>query len=151
MTNTQIVKTHWTMNEIVEWAFAKALQERDNYRAIVSDHIVAPKAESSAQPVEKSEPTVTLSVAAHDKLVSQIENQRDTIREQEKLYASFNDAINRLDAKLKSAEIMVKHKEKLVSEVRTKNIVLERANRKLRAQVEYITSMGYRLPEVLGE
>ena len=66
---------------------------------------------------------MTLSVAAHDKLVSQIGNQQDTIRE----------------------------KEKLLSEVRAKNIELERANRKLRAQVDYITSMGYRLPEVLGE
>ena len=123
MTDIQIVKTRWTINEIVEWAFAKALQERDNYRAMTSDHIAASKAENGAQPVGKSEPTVTLSVAAHDKLVSQIGNQQDTIRE----------------------------KEKLLSEVRAKNIELERANRKLRAQVDYITSMGYRLPEVLGE
>ena len=158
MTNIQIVKTRWTMNEIVEWAFAKALQERDDYSAMMSDHIAASKAENGAQPVGKSEPTVTLSVAAHDKLVSQIKNQQDTIREQDDLYASSIDAIEKLYRSnsgladnLKLAQSTVREKEKLVSEVRAKNIELERANRKLRAQVDYITSMGYRLPEVLGE
>ena len=147
MTDIQIVKTRWTINEIVEWAFAKALQERDNYRAMTSDHIAASKAENGAQPVGKSEPTVTLSVAAHDKLVSQIKNQQDTIREQENLYL----ALMCIKDNLKLAQSTVREKEKLVSAVRAKNIELERANRKLRAQVDYITSMGYRLPEVLGE